>query len=288
MNTATRLDTHPFDAGVSRLGELLMQSGKMSETDVRRVLASQEASAERFGEIALQLGLVTQEDVERALFAQYGLPHVRAGESRLNPAIVAAYDPASAYAEAMRGLRSELLLRWFNEHKTLVIAETRRGSGCSVLAANLAVVFAQLGKRTLLIDANLRRPLQRTLFGVEGNLGLEYVLNDARHLDENVTAIDAFDNLWLLGGTAASPNPQELLARPAFESCMDFARRHFEIVLIEVPPLLECADAQSVLSRAGGCVLAARKHHSEQNDVARAQDYIAPTAAILLGLVLGD
>src|SRR5256885_1867556 len=146
------------------LGRLLVDSGKLTERDVNRIATTQRKKNLRFGEAAQRLGLVSTDDVARALAKQFGYPYVT-GESALDPTLVAAYHPFSPAAEALRELRSQLQLRWFNDtNNTLAIVAPRRRSGCSQLAANLAIVFAQLGKRTLLIDANFRRPSQQMLF----------------------------------------------------------------------------------------------------------------------------
>ena len=103
-----------------------------------------------------------------------------AGDASLSHELVAAYKPFSPVVEQLRALRSELMLRWFDEqpaHKAIAVMSEARGEGRSYIAANLAVVFSQLGGRTLLIDADLRKPSQHLLFGLENRIGLSTVLS---------------------------------------------------------------------------------------------------------------
>ena len=150
----------------TRLGELLHEDGTLTEQDIKEILAAQRDCGERFGEVASRLGLVSEQDVRRALARQTIFPLVVSGESDLSPEIVAAYQPNSKRAEELRTVRSKLVLRWLDRgNKTLAVIEANPNNGCNVLAANLAVTFAQLGERTLLIDANLRAPVQHSFSG---------------------------------------------------------------------------------------------------------------------------
>ena len=141
----------------TQLGELLQTDGTLTEQDIQAIFAAQMERGERFGEAATRLGFLSEQDVQRALARQIQFPLVNFGESALSTEIVAAYRPQSKRAEELRTLRSELVLRWFGRgNRMLAVVEARAGDGASVLAANLAVTFAQLGERTLLIDGNLR------------------------------------------------------------------------------------------------------------------------------------
>jgi protein-tyrosine kinase len=122
--------------------------------------------------------LMTQEDVRYALSVQFDYPYLP-DDSSLSRELVAAYEPASRAVEDLRALRSQLMLRWFDtaaERRGLAIASAGQGDGRSYLAANLAIVFSQLGERTLLIDANLRTPKQHKLFNLGGRTGLSDML----------------------------------------------------------------------------------------------------------------
>src|ERR1700753_684662 len=106
----------------------------------------------RFGEFAVDLGFVTAADVNEILARQFSYPVVSLEESGFSPLLVTATQPMGVQAEAFRRLRSQLLLRCFSDRqKSIAVTSCHRGHGSSVLAANLAILFAQLGERTLLI-----------------------------------------------------------------------------------------------------------------------------------------
>jgi hypothetical protein len=148
----------------SRIGDLLVASGALRPLDVQRIVSKQRETSKRFGEIALEMKLVTAEQLSCALAKQIGYPYVEYGQSALSQTLAAAYEPFCDYAEALRTLRSQLLMRWFGrEQRALAISSARRDEACSTVAGNLAIVFAQLGENTLLIDANLREPQQHRL-----------------------------------------------------------------------------------------------------------------------------
>jgi protein-tyrosine kinase len=268
------------------LGRLLLDAGKLTEIDVGRVVATQRQQNLRFGEAAEQLGLVSSEDVRWALARQFGYPYLPK-DSPLDAALVAAFQPLSAQAEALRELRSQLLLRWFDDRrKTLAVISPRANEGCSHLAANLAVVFAQLGERTLLVDANFRNPMQHELFGLNPAVGLSGVLAGRCELDDALSSIAPFDKLTVLCAGARPPNPQELLSRVVFRYVLETAPAGFDAVIIDTPPLLDYADAQIIAAIAGGCLLATHRHKTRLADVERVKAKIEPTRAVLLGAAL--
>src|SRR5690606_11957292 len=168
-----------------RIGDLLVAAGALRPIDVQRIVASQRLSSKRFGEIALEMKLITQAQLSSALAKQIGYPYVEYGRSQLAHSLAAAYEPFCAYAEALRTLRSQLLMRWFGrEQRALAVTSTRRDATCNTVAANLAIVFAQLGESTLLIDGNLRDPQQHRLFGLGACNGLTDLVGERCEVEE--------------------------------------------------------------------------------------------------------
>lgn len=274
------------DAENILLGKLLLDAGKLTEIDVSRVAVAQRTKRLRFGETAVRLGLVSKEDVAHALAQQFRYPYVT-GESHLDLSLIAAHRPFSAAAEALRELRSQLLLRWSDDMpRTLAIVASRRRSGCSHLAANLAIVFAQLGERTLLIDANFRRPAQQALFAAPPGPGLSNFLAGHCGLEDIMTPVVPFEHLNLLCAGTQPPNPQELLSRCAFRYLMETAPANFDMVIIDTPPILDYADAQLVAAAARSCLLTARRHRTRLADIERARAKFASARAFVLGTAL--
>jgi protein-tyrosine kinase len=271
------------------IGQLLLRAGKLTPQAIKVVVLEQRRQGLRFGDAALRLGFVTDFDIQSALSRQYEYPYLNNGESALSTALIAAYQPFSVQAEALRALRTQLMLRWFRErNRVLAVVAARAGAGCSVLSANLAVTFAQLGKRTLLIDANLRAPRQRELFGLKADLGLSSVLAGRSSLAQAPAVVAPFDNLAVLCAGPKVPNPQELLGRTSFANVIDAAPTAFEVVIVDAPPTLDYADAQVIAARSRGCLLVARRHSTRVVDVTQAEAKLALTGASLLGSVLCD
>jgi chain length determinant protein tyrosine kinase EpsG len=271
----------------TRLGELLQHDGTLTEQDVRAIMAAQRLQGEKFGEVASRLGLVNEQDVQHALARHAEFPLAVPGESTLSPELIAAYQPASARAEELRTLRSELGIRWFGKgHRALAVVEARPGDGGAILAANLAVAFAQLGERTLLIDANLRAPSQQELFGLKYDIGLAEFIKGRENLDSATVRVPGFSCLSVIFSGALPPNPQELLGHVSFAYLMETATAKFGVVIVDTPPMAQCADAQLVAARTGGAVLATKRHATRLPDVVRIKSLLEDAGVNLLGAVV--
>lgn len=244
------------------LGVILVDSGVITIEDAQRVIDLQRQQKMPFGEAALQLGLVTQADIRDALSHQYQYSYVsRASGQQINPELVAAYKPFSHEVDKLRAIRSQLMLRWFDKelgHAMLAVVGADRAEGGSYLAANLAIVFAQMGERTLLIDADMRAPRQHVLFGLNNQLGLSSVLAGRAEVAEVVAPISYIDNLAVLPAGPTPPNPQELINRPTLNSLLEWAGLAYDIVLIDTSSLSVGADAMMVAAKAGAALAVAR------------------------------
>jgi chain length determinant protein tyrosine kinase EpsG len=271
----------------ARLGELLHEDGTLTEQDIKEILAVQRDCGERFGEVASRLGLVREQDLRRALARQAIFPLVVPGESDLSPLIVAAYQPNSERAEELRTVRSKIVLRWLDRgKKTLAVIEANPNNGCNVLAANLAVTFAQLGERTLLIDANLRAPVQHALFGLKPHFGLVDFIRGRESLENSITGVPDFSCLSVMCAGARPPNPQEMLGRVSFGYLMESAPTKYDVVIVDTPPFLRCADAQLVAARARGAVISTKRHDARLADILRVKAQLESDEVVLLGAVI--
>lgn len=288
MSIALEADLRSAPSHHARLGELLVGAGALCESDVARIVAAQRERAARFGAIALEMKLITDTQLRQALAQQVSYP-VLAADSSLSPLLAAAREPFGEYAEAMRTLRSQLLLRWFGAERSLLAVTSARGeAGAGVVAANLAIVFAQLGAQTLLIDANLRAPEQHLLFGLGECSGLSDLLNGHSRTDDAMHAVQPFDSLTIVPAGARFPNPQEALSGSLFGRLLTGFGNEFEIVIVATPPLLEFADAAIVSERTRGCLFAARRHHTALRDLQRARQSLVPSGVGIVGVALGD
>lgn len=269
--------------------KLIPEAGKLSGRDTQRILAHQKKKGLLFDEAAHDLGLAGDRDVPRALAQQFDHRYARHGESGASPMVISAHQPSDSAAESFRVLRTQLALRWFDHgHKTVAIGGPRSGAGSSTLAANLAVSFAQLGERTLLLDANFRRPSQHLLFGLSADAGLADVLLGRSKVDKAIVRLAQLNGLAVLCAGAVPPNPHELLSSRALHYLIDLAHECFDVVIFDTPPILEYADAQMISARAGAYVMVVRRHQTRFADVEATKARLAPAGATLLGAVVND
>ena len=270
------------------MGEQLVRSGKLSDHDIYRIIAMQDRSGQKFGEIAVDLGLVSEADVQEVLADQYSYPSEMVDIEAFHASLVTAVKPASARSESFRTARSEIILRWMSiDNKCLTVTAARARQGASVVSANLAIVFAQMGARTLLIDANLRTPNQHDLFRIEaGPRGLSMLLTQRCALGDVLRPISPYRNLQLLPAGPTPPNPQELLSRPTFTALIERVHADFDVVIVDTPPILDFADARMIAHATGACVLAVQRDVTRIADMDRVKATLQPGGAKLLGAVL--
>lgn len=257
--------------GDRSIGAILIDSGRLSAIDAEKILRAQKDSNLRFGDAAVQLGLLRESDIQFALSQQFNYPYLGRGDNSISDEVVAAFNPFAPVVEQMRALRTQLMLRWFDvaaSHQTLAIVSLANKEGRSFIAANLAVVFSQLGENTLLIDADLRNPRQNELFKLgKITTGLSLVLSGRAEPKEAVFKIDKLRGLSLLPAGATPPNPQELLSRSVFSTMLDEYRQTYDVIIIDTPPASASADVQTIASRAGAVVLVANKHTTRLADL---------------------
>lgn len=290
MTPVTMLSTKVRNADRA-IGTILIDAGRLSPEDAERILRYQKQTELRFGEIGVELGLLTEADVLYALSLQFDYPYIQPGGSRpISTEVVAAYQPFSVEGERLRALRSQLQLRWFDDagrNSALALVSGSRGEGRSNLAANLAVTFAQLGQRTLLIDADLRSPRQHVLFKVENQVGLSSLLA-GRMQDQVVTFVHGIPGLAVLPAGPIPPNSTELLSRPAFARILEQSKSSFDVVLVDTPAFDLGADAALIARAVGAALVLARNHVTRAATFERLTTNLSGGGVFLVGSVLVD
>jgi chain length determinant protein tyrosine kinase EpsG len=269
------------------MGVILVEWGRLTQEGAQRILDFQKKSGLPFGEAGIAMGLLTEEDVRRVLSLQFGHACL-ADDVAFGKELVSAREPETEAVEHLRALRSQLMLRWFENdarQAALAIVSPGAGEGRSYIAANLAVLFSQLGKRTLLIDADLRKPRQHRIFGLTGRVGLSTVLS-GRAGWEAVNEIKALPDLWVLPAGALPPNPQELLARAGFSKLISALRSSYEVILIDTPAAGSCADAGTIAVRAGAALMLACRDRSSVPRLARLTEDLRQFGVTIVGAVL--
>lgn len=268
------------------MGRILVEHGKITPTDAERVLRLQREQGLRFGEAARSLGLITEADIQQVLAAQFGFSYLRPGQGNFPKELIAAYEPSGQTAEMLRMVRSQLLQRWFaGTRNELVIASIGTEDGASMFTANLGIMFAQLGQPTLIIDANMRQPRQQEIFRIKSRQGLSEILAGRGGLNA-ICRSDYFEDLSILPAGTIPPNPQELLYRPIFQVLREHLRRHFSVILIDVPALSSSGDALAVASGIGGVLLVARRDATYLADLNTVRDKMKRCGVEMVGSVM--
>ena len=275
------------------IGNILVEAGRLSSADAARIMEHQQQHQLQFGDAAIALKLLTPEDVAFALSKQFDYAYLNQQDSSLSPELVAAFKPFSVIGENLRAVRSQLMLRWFNTdplHKVIAVVSAGKGDGRTFIAANLAIVFAQQGQRTLLLDADLRAAPtqgQHSLFKLGKSAGLSGILADRAGI-EAALPVPGLPGLSVLPAGAVPPNPQELLGRPDFGQLLGTAAQQFDVIVIDTPAGDDFADAEIIAARAGAALMVARKNQSLLPSVALLATRLRDSGVALVGSVLND
>lgn len=272
------------------IGAILVEQGRLRPNEVDEICNYAALHGLRFGAAAITLSHITQQDIDFALALQFNYPILsRGGEHGVSDDVVAAYLPQSEMIEPLRALRSQLSLRWVNDpsRRVLTITSPGRGEGRSWLAANLATVFAQMGERTLLIDADMRHPRQHELFRLNNGVGLSALLT-GRAGREVVSRIHPQLRLFVLPAGILPPNPQELLGREVFNVVLDRFAEQFDLLIVDTPAMTEAADAQILASRAGKALILARRNHTKRSQLIASTHQLLQSGINVIGSVINE
>jgi protein-tyrosine kinase len=254
------------------IGSILQDAGLLTAESIEKILQYQKQSHLRFGEAGVELGLLSKSNVLYALSLQFDYPYLQAGGAHgVSEEVVAAYDPFGVEGERLRALRSQLQLHWLNSgnrQTALAVVSCSRADGRSRLTANLAVTFAQLGQRVLLVDADMRTPRQHVLFDLDNQVGLSSLLA-GRMQDQVVNFVHGIPGLAVLPAGPTPPNPTELLSRPAFFRVIEQSNSSFDVVILDTPAFDSGADVALIARAAGSALAVARKDQTRTSEFQR-------------------
>jgi len=213
-------------------------------------------------------------------------PPYRERQAEASERLVLAHSPYHPRSEQLRMLRTELLLRQEPGQSANVVAVLSPCAveGRSQLAAELAIAFAQLGRPTLLVDADLRHPQQHVLFNADNTLGLAQAI--AREEVPRFQSVKEQPSLFLLTAGAPPPNPLELLSDRCFEVMANEWRQHFEFVVLDTPPVSQYADALAVATIVGRVLSLSRARHTPYRETRDMMRRLGATQSRILGAVI--
>jgi succinoglycan biosynthesis transport protein ExoP len=222
------------------------------------------------------------------------IPQIRVAEkpevapvAKIDPVMAVLLRPRSGEAEAVRGIRTQLLFSTQNRaHQVIQITSPNTGDGKSTLAANLAVALARSEKRVVLVDCDFRKPRVHKLFDLPNpEVGLASVVSDQTDLGGAIQGCEV-ENLSLLPCGPRPPNPAELLSSVKFQAVLDDLRANYDYVILDTPPILAVSDPVAVAPRADGVILVFRMTRDARPAAERAKEELAGVGVRLLGVVV--
>ncbi len=271
---------HAMRAKQLSFRDAAIQSGFITESEwneaASRLLRPKEREGESLVETALRRQVQTRKVVVRR-----GAPPVKPG-----PRLVVLHDPFGAHSERIRGLRTELLLvsERTRQANVLAILSPTPGEGRSLLASELAIAFAQLGRRTLLVDADLRKPTVHSLFGADNAWGLTQALMSEE--TPQLLGVEGVPELSLLPSGHIGHNPLELLSDKRFERLLGDWRRGFDFIFVDTPPVSQFTDGLLIASMAGNVLTLSRAAVTTYRNMREMLQRLGNTQARILGAVI--
>lgn len=195
-------------------------------------------------------------------------------------------DPKSPVSEAYRTLRTNIQFSSVDKDmQTIMITSSGPGEGKSTTAANLAVVMAEGGAETILIDCDQRKPMLHKKFVVSNHIGLSDILVGKSVLEDAVTDT-GIESLYLLTAGTKSPNPSGLLASKRMGKFIEELRQKYQYIIIDTPPVIAVTDAQIVSTYADGCILVVASSQADKDAAVKAKQLLEKVNANILGTVL--
>lgn len=210
-------------------------------------------------------------------------PNVKTGSHQ----VYAVAQPRSSAAEAARLLRTNLeFASASSDIKRFVVSSPNPSEGKSTTVANIGVVMAQAGIRTVIIDADLRRPTQHTIFGVPGDDGLTTLLTHPDRPWETVARRVAVTNLMLIASGPIPPNPSDLVSSQRFIALLDKIAEDVDLIILDSPPVLAASDALAMAAHSDGIVLVCYSGKTRIDQLTHAAQSVKQGGIRLIGVVL--
>lgn len=198
-----------------------------------------------------------------------------------------AIDGKSPASEAYKALRTSLLFSTIDQElKTIVVTSSSPGEGKSRTAANLAIVLAEAGHKTLLVDADFRRPSLHKIFGRIRNIGLSNLILQDVAEDEAIAPVERVPNLWLVTSGTIPPNPSELLGSGRIKELMERLRGAFTYVIFDTPPVNAVTDAAILAAASNGTILVVEQGVTTFPALGHAQQLLNRVGAHTIGVVM--
>lgn len=203
--------------------------------------------------------------------------------------LITKLKPQSTITEQFRTIRTNLQFSSIdNEVTSVLVTSAGPQEGKSTTAANLAIVYAQQGKKTLLIEADLRKPVLHYMFQLESWTGLSNVLIGETVLEEAVESVTGVEFLDVLSSGPIPPNPSELLISTPMKGLLQHAKTLYDFIIIDSPPILAVTDAKIIANMTEGSLFVIRSGSTPTNEARQSIRSLEDTKAKPLGVILND
>jgi capsular exopolysaccharide synthesis family protein len=222
-------------------------------------------------------------------FSELKNPPAKVGGQKLLPDLVSYLHPHSLGAEAIRTLRSSILLSAIDyEPKALLVASSFAEEGKSTIATNLAISFAQREEKVLLVDTDLRRGTTHLKFGLPNRSGLSSILARESGKDAYQKPLADLPGLTVLTRGPIPPNPGEMLASHAMEAILKQWRSEYDRIILDSSPVLAVSDTLSLATQIDGVMILVRAGVTRKKALSRTRDLLRRANARIMGTVIND
>ncbi|PAF31555.1 CpsD/CapB family tyrosine-protein kinase [Paenibacillus sp. 7516] len=202
--------------------------------------------------------------------------------------LVTMVNPKSPNSESYRKLRTNIQFSSIDSQiQTIMIASAVSGEGKTTTIGNLAVTYAQEGKKVLLMDTDLRKPAVHRMFNVPNHVGLTSVLSNQYSVSE-VLRETFIEGLHVLTSGAIPPNPSEMIGSRKMTLLLEELKEQYDVILFDTPPVLSVTDALIISSLCDGVILVVNSGKVKKDVVKKAKAHLEHVNARILGAVLNN
>jgi len=207
--------------------------------------------------------------------------------SKENPSsMIATMKPNSRIAEQFRTIRTNIQFSMADKQlQTILFSSSGPFEGKSTICTNVASVFANQGKRVLVVDADMRLPSISKIFHLKNNIGLSTLITSKKLKIENAIQHVEMANLDVLPSGIVPPNPSELLDSERMDVIIEELKQRYDLILFDLPPIVSVTDAQVMATKVDGVILVIRKDIANTEDVYKAKELLELVNANVLGAI---